>query len=158
MTTRNTERKPGYTQVCVWEGATLPLADVEEFERLMLHECGVRVQYLEQISTKPLIYDEDDDEWVSLDGERNDLFFAVYDNDVQAFSVKRLSLRIRWIEDVLFIENYQRGDYPHRVWAYQSWDPENMSDPAMMRLGNLVPSNIGAPTICHILPDLPKIV
>jgi hypothetical protein len=34
-------------------------------------------------------------------GGRNDVFFYVHDNDIDKFSVPRLSMGIRWWEDVL---------------------------------------------------------
>jgi hypothetical protein len=156
MNTENVERKTGYTQVCVWEGSTVVPHDAAMFEERMLIKLGVRVQFLEEITTKPLFFEEDGDDLVEFESEedRTDLFFAVYDHDLQAFSGQRLKFGIRWVEDVYWDFNFQRGNYPCRIECYRTWDPDEMSDSGMMGLGNLIPSNRGDyPTMCHSLPD-----
>jgi hypothetical protein len=157
MKTENVERKPGYTQVCVWEGANVGLDKVAEFEEVVLLKEGARVQYLEEITTYPLYFEDDEyDGRVSYEGDmqRTDLFFAVHDDDINTFATRRLMMGVRWIEDVYWDMNYQRGDYPCRVKEYCTWDPYNMKNDMLMTLANLVPSTMGHyPTICHVLPD-----
>lgn len=156
MNTENVKRKPGYTQVCVWEGANVDESRIEEFEAIILLGEGARVQYLEEITTKPLCFEEDGDRFLEYesDRERTDLFFAVHDDDLQAFSTRRLKLGMRWVEDVYWDCNFQRGNYPCRVERYRTWNPDAMSESGMMSIGNIFPSNPGDyPTLCHILPD-----
>lgn len=111
----NVERKDGHSQVCVWPGCVVGADDVDNFVAWIKDEFGVRVQYLEEVETLP----NDDGP-----GGRNDLFFAVHEDDVGKFAVKRLAYGIRWIEDVMSEVN--NGDkpcelYPERIGEYRTW-------------------------------------
>lgn len=112
------QRKEGFTQVCVWPGTVLGDANVAEFEQYILDEMGVRVQYLEEILTYP---DIEDGMIVDGTGGRNDLFFAVHDEDVGKFAVPRLSLGIRWFEDVVGNDGLKLYPNPDEVNKYYSW-------------------------------------
>ena len=70
----NVERRPEYSQVCVWPATIVGEAKVELFVEFMKKEFGVRVQYLEEIKTAP---DMKDGYPVEGTGNRNDLLFAV---------------------------------------------------------------------------------
>ena len=109
----NPERE--YSQVCVWPG-TLVGNDVEGFVAFMKKEFGVRVEYLEEIVTQPNTDDLGNP--VENTGGRNDLFFAVHQESIPKFAVKRLVYGIRWIEDVL--SNHSEI-YPERIFEYRSW-------------------------------------
>jgi hypothetical protein len=109
----NVTRKPGFTQVCVWPGTMVGPDTATEFESWFLSEFGTRVQYMEEIKTKP---DRPGD---TETGGRNDCFFAVHNNDIGKFAVPRLQLGIRWIEDVF--SNGHGKLYPARVAKYKSW-------------------------------------
>jgi hypothetical protein len=111
----NVERKEGYNQVCVWPGSNVGEDNIELFEKFMMDEFGVRVQYLEEIKTLPDHYGDTET------GNRNDLFFAVHDDDIERFAVPRLIAGIRWIEDVLAKCNYRYEIYPERVFEYKTW-------------------------------------
>jgi hypothetical protein len=111
---QNSIRKENYNQVCVWEGTIVGPEKIREFEKFMMEQFEVRAQYLEELKTKP-------DKGVKGTGGRNDLFFAVHDEDVDKFSVPRLGYGIRWIEDVLSKENYKIKIYPLRVNKYKIW-------------------------------------
>lgn len=110
----NIPRKEKYTQVCVWPGTLVGQDKIEEFEEHIFKELGTKVQYLEEIKTLP-------DEGVEETGDRNDLFFAVHEDDVGKFALPRLQMGIRWIEDVLDKGNYTNKIYPKRVFEYCSW-------------------------------------
>lgn len=87
-----------FQQVCVWEWTVVqPDNTPKDFEDFMLNELWTRVQYLEEVKTWPTIK-----EWkkVSWTGGRNDLLFAVHNDDIQTFALKRLNFWMRWIEDV----------------------------------------------------------
>ena len=116
--TMNVKRKPSFIQVCVWP-ATFVGNDVAGFEEFMMKEFGVRVQYLEEIATYP---DIENGEIVDDTGGRNDVFFAVHEDDIAGFAVPRLQVGIRWIEDVLSPHNYKSKIYPERVTEYCTWD------------------------------------
>ena len=82
---------------------------------------NVRVQYLEEIETLP---DRDEDGVEDPDtGGRNDLLFAVHEDDVMEFAVPRLQIGIRWIEDAVGEWNNKNGYiiYPERVKEYRIW-------------------------------------
>ena len=115
----NVERKEGFSQVCLWPGTLVGKSKIKDFEEFMLKELGVHIQYLEEIETFP-----DRDELgreVPGTGGRNDVLFAVFADDVGSFAVSRLSMGIRWIEDVLADCNYSSPIYPERVFEYKTW-------------------------------------
>ena len=116
MNTKNVKIKKGYKVVCVWPGTSLGDSTPEEFIGWLKEEFGVRAQFLETIVTGP-----DQDELGNLienTGGRKDLFFVVHGDDVGKFSVPRLTVGIRWLEDVLASINYQSKIYPARVFEY----------------------------------------
>lgn len=115
---KNVEKLEGYDQVCVWPGTYLEEKDVEKFESFFKDAFQTRVQFLEQIETFPSTDDNGND--IEGTGGRTDIFFAVHNDDVLKFAVKRLELGIRWIEDVLDPSNYQSKIYPDRVYNYCS--------------------------------------
>jgi len=120
----NVKLNDGFKQVCVWPG-TIVVQDenkkqeyIDNFVKSMEEYFKVKVQYLEEIKTRPDIQDE-----ISVDntGERNDLFFAIHNDDINKFAIPRLKAGIRWIEDVLSKENYNSPIYPSRVFKYKCW-------------------------------------
>ena len=113
----NVQLKPNFTQVCVWPATIVGKERIEEFTNYMFNILGTRVQYLEEIKTFPDLDEEFDP--VEGTGDRNDVFFAVHDEDVEKFAVPRLNYGIRWIEDVY--GNDQGYMYPARVEQYKSW-------------------------------------
>lgn len=120
---KNVERYTNFTQVCVWQGTTVGREDkVEqaEFEKWFLDEFDTRIQYLEEIETFPDLDDKGNP--IEGTGKRNDIFFAVHEHDVGKFSVPRLKIEIRWIEDVLAKCNYHQKIYPERVYQYKCWE------------------------------------
>ena len=105
-----------FKQVCVWPGTIVGAENVQDFEKFILDEFDVRVQYLEEVYTAP---DLKDGYPVKGTGGRCDVFFAVHNEDVMKFAVPRLSIGIRWVEDVY--GNDGGHLYPKRIAAYQSW-------------------------------------
>ena len=118
MEEKNIERKENYSQVCVWPGTLLNENEIPEFEKWILDQFGTRVQFLETIVTKP---DKENGKAVEGTGGRHDVFFAVHKDDINKFAVPRLSVGIRWIEDVLDKNNYRCKIYPQRVNEYKNW-------------------------------------
>lgn len=123
----NIERKEGYKQVLVIEGVYLEGDhQIPEFEGIIKESLGLEhsPQYLETITTWPDKDREGKD--VPGTGDRSDIFFAVHEEDVTpSMSVKRLQLKMRWVEDVLSDANNPGGHiiYPPRVRHYMTWDP-----------------------------------
>lgn len=116
---KNVPLNDGFKQVCVWPGCSLGTEmTVPQFVELMQEKFGVRVQYLEEILTKP-----DTVRGVKVEGTggRSDLFFAVHSEDVGKFAVPRLMAGIRWIEDALARGNGGARLYPPRVKEYKCW-------------------------------------
>jgi hypothetical protein len=83
-----------FNQLCVWEGTLVGKEEIKSFEKFFKNEMNVRVKYMEEIETLPTP-DEPNT------GGRNDVFFYVHDEDIPKFAIPRLSLGIRWWEDVL---------------------------------------------------------
>ena len=114
-----------FSQVCVWPGTVIGNDKIKEFVKFMKDEFGVRVKYLEEISTLP---DVKDGETVKGTGGRNDIFFSVHNDDISKFAVPRLRAGIRWIEDVLasvnggLTEDGKPTIYPERVLEYKTWE------------------------------------
>jgi len=111
---KNIERPEEFSQVCVWQG-TLIEGKVDEFVAFMKDELNARVIYLEEIATLP---------GDGGPGGRNDVFFAVHNEDIGAFATERLAYGIRWIEDALSFANGEML-YPERVYAYRTRDSES---------------------------------
>ena len=111
----NISKKEHFNQVCVWPACIVGKEKVDEFVILMQQEFNVRIQYLEEILTLPGFGGE---------GGRNDVFFAIHDEDIVQFAINRLQFGIRWIEDVLSPANYHDSIYPERVFGYKSWESE----------------------------------
>jgi len=127
--------KDGFSQVCVWPSCIVINSKVgdkskeeriNEFEKFMFGQFKVRVQYLEEIKTKP---DHNGDMIIEETGNRNDLFFAVHNEDIGRFAVPRLAVGIRWIEDTLATDNYKCHIYPDRVFKYVTWNEEHIRFP-----------------------------
>lgn len=132
----NIKLNDGFSQVCVWQACIVVNDEdtnksdqekIEAFEQLMLHHFKTRVQYLEEIETGPDI--DSQGNIVEGTGGRNDLFFAVHHEDIGKFAVPRLAVGIRWIEDVLAIQNYRQRIYPNRIFKYVTWHKEAINFP-----------------------------
>lgn len=115
----NIERDAKFSQVCVWPGTLVGKKETNNFVEFIKENSGVRVQYLEEIVTFPNLDEYENP--VKDTGGRNDLFFAVHQDDIAHFALPRLALGIRWIEDVLAECNYSSPIYPERVFEYRSW-------------------------------------
>ena len=113
----NVKLNPNFTQVCVWPGTLVGTDKQAEFEQWVQETFNVRVQYLEEVATAP---DMRNGFPVEGTGGRNDLFFAVHDEDVMRFAVPRLQFGMRWLEDMY--GNGHGALYPERVAEYQCWD------------------------------------
>jgi hypothetical protein len=83
-----------YNQLCVWEGTLVGEDLINDFEKFFNEEMGVRVKFSEEVKTLPTPYEEGT-------GGRNDVFFYIHDEDVMKFAVPRMTMGIRWWEDVL---------------------------------------------------------
>lgn len=111
----NVKLKEGFSQVCVWPGTVMDDSRSEEFEQWFLDNVEVRVQYLETILTNP---DKDKQGLpVPETGGRQDVFFAIHNDDLMKFVLPKLQLGARWLEDVY--GNKQGYLYPRRVALYQ---------------------------------------
>ena len=113
----NTTLNEGFKQVCVWPATIVGQTKIEDFEACMRDTFNTRVQYLEEVLTAP---DFSNGFPIEGTGDRNDVFFAVHNDDVMRFSIVRLSYGIRWIEDVY--SNEQDAIYPERIQGYKCWD------------------------------------
>lgn len=121
MNTENVKLNENFTQVCVWPGTVVGAEKLVEFIDGMFEYFNTRVQYLEEIKTNPDL--DTFGNKVEDTGGRNDLFFAVHQDDVLKFATpRRLSVGIRWVEDVMSESNQSSHLYPKRVKDYCSWE------------------------------------
>ena len=95
-----------YNQLCVWPATVVGKDDVKDLEDFFKKEMDVRIKYKTEVLTNPDL-DGNGNE-VPDTGGRNDLFFYVHDDDIGKFAVPRLSMGIRWYEDVV---SYNDGAY-----------------------------------------------
>ena len=114
------ERKENFKQVCIWPACEVGDDEIKKFEEFMEENFKVRVQYLEEVRTNPDL--DQNGNAVEGTGNRNDLFFAVHNDDVGKFAVPRLQYGIRWIEDALDPSNSTSYLYPERVNEYKCWE------------------------------------
>jgi hypothetical protein len=93
-----------YIQLCVWPATILGDYTPAQFELYMKEEFGVRVKFEEEVIT------EADSEG---EGGRHDLFFYVHSDDIGKFAIPRMSVGIRWWEDV--VANNSHKIYPKNI-------------------------------------------
>ena len=93
-----------YNQLCVWPGVVVGEDQIKDFED-HFKDLGFRVKYSEEVKTKP---DAIHGEPVEGTGGRNDLLFYIHEDDIGKFAVPRLSMGIRWWEDVV---SYNDGSH-----------------------------------------------
>jgi hypothetical protein len=109
-------KNENFIQVCQWANTLVGESEKDKFEAWMQEQFDTRVQYLEEYTTNPTPDEEDT-------GGRNDVIFAVHSDDVTKFAIPRLSMGIRWIEDVL--DNAKANDelpiYPKHLKDYRTW-------------------------------------
>jgi hypothetical protein len=116
----NVERKPGFSQVVIWPGCILEKKDVPHFElSFLLSDLGTRAQYLETIVTRPDL--DSRGQPIPGTGGRSDVFFAVHDEDIGRFAIRRIPYGMRWIEDAISRANGGNTLYPARVEQYATW-------------------------------------
>ena len=113
----NTPLNENFHQVCVWPATIVGEDNIKNFEAFFYEEVGVRIQFLEEVTTSPDIRDG-----MIIDGTggRVDVLFAVHDDDVPKFAIERFTFGIRFIEDVLM--NGGGSIWPIRVRDYWCWD------------------------------------
>jgi len=98
------ESKP-YSQVCVWEGITVPDNEIKEFENHFKNEYGVRIKFIEV--------------WFKKSIGVAYCLFKIHEDDISKFATIRFSIgRIRWIEDV--IDN-NKSLFPKRIKDMRTW-------------------------------------
>lgn len=114
----NVKRPEEYKQVCVWEGTVLGDGSVDDLVNFMKEVLKTRIFFLEEIKTNPDKMSGGSPKEGT--GGRNDLFFAVHEEDIGVFAVPRLKYEIRWLEDVLNNESHF-SIYPERVIDYRTW-------------------------------------
>lgn len=88
-----------FTQLCVWQGVVLGDSSTKEFEDFFMEDFGTRIKYETEISTLPDLDSKGNP--IPNTGNRNDVFFYVHTDDIMKFAVPRLSIGIRWWEDVI---------------------------------------------------------
>ena len=87
--------KGKFNQLCVLEGTTMPEGGAKELETFFKDEFGVKVKFETEVKTLP------NEPGCTFTGGRNDIFFYIADDDISKFAIPRLSMGIRWWEDVL---------------------------------------------------------
>ena len=103
----------GFDLVCVWPATLVGKEKISEFEDWFKNEFGIECQYLEEVETLPDL--DENGNIVEETGGRNDVFFAIKNDDVPKFAVKRFMYGIRWAEDAL---PQNKEIYPPHVLEY----------------------------------------
>ena len=88
-----------FTQLCVWQGIILESDEIKQFEDFFIDKFDTRIKYENQTRTFPDLDSKGNN--VPNTGNRNDVFFYVHADDIPKFAVPRLSIGIRWWEDVV---------------------------------------------------------
>lgn len=88
-----------FKQLCVWPGTVLGDSSTSDLENFFLEDMGVRVKYHTEVKTLPDL--NEDGSPIENTGDRNDLFFFIHEEDITKFAIPRLSMGIRWWEDVI---------------------------------------------------------
>ena len=88
--------KKEFNQLCVLQGCLMPEGGAKELESFFKDEMGVTVKFETEVKTLP-----DPGDLGMKTGGRNDVFFYIADDDIMKFAVPRLSMGIKWWEDVL---------------------------------------------------------
>jgi len=84
-----------YNQLVVWVGVILKEAEYPSFIEQMKEEIGTRIEVRESFTTDPTPNMPDT-------GGRYDLIFAVHEDDISSFAIKRLQIGgMSWWEDYL---------------------------------------------------------
>lgn len=122
----NIKLKEGFKQVCIWPGMSMGDSEPVELEKMILEKFDVKIQYLEEIKTLP---DTKDGKKVKDSGGRSDIFFAVHSDSVGKFTMPKLQIGVRWIEDVLAKCNYRCHIYPDYVYKYVTWNFDDIEFP-----------------------------
>lgn len=107
-----------YTQLCVWQGIIVGEGERINFEVFFEKEMGVRVKYLCEVKTNPDL--DENGNIVPETGRRNDVMFYVHNDDIGKFAVPRLSIGIRWWEDVI---KYNDGSHLYSKEFIQEHPP-----------------------------------
>ena len=87
--------KKEFNQLCVLQGCLMPEGGAKELESFFKDEFEVKVKFETEVKTLP------DKPGCTETGGRNDIFFYIADDDIGKFAVPRLSMGIRWYDDVL---------------------------------------------------------
>jgi hypothetical protein len=114
-----------FTQVAVWHGVIIGPENIVDFVKFCADAfAGTRVQYLREVETGP---DRDDfGRAVEGTGGRNDVLFAVHEDDIGKFAVPRFHYGMRWLDDVY---GNGHGDlYPADVRDLLCWDSAPTGD------------------------------
>jgi len=89
-------------QVCVMHGLIIKDNDVKKFEK-EFEDMGFGITFLECVKTNPDV--DESGEPIAGTGGRSDVLFKIEDKDINKFAIPRLSMGIRWWEDVVKYNN-----------------------------------------------------
>ncbi len=81
-----------YSQVCIWPAVVVKPKEVPAVVKFFKDDYGVRMKFLETVVTLA---------GQGGEGGRSDIFLAIHEDDIPKFAVPRLTIGIRWWEDVL---------------------------------------------------------
>ena len=98
-----------FNQLCVWDATIVGKDNIAQLTEFFKKELGVRIKYKCEIKTNPDLDNEGNP--IPNTGNRNDLFFYIHDEDIMKFAVPRLSMGIRWWEDVIKYNDNSRHLY-----------------------------------------------
>lgn len=98
------EKENKFVQLCVWPGTVLGDSTPDELVQFFKDELNTRIKFDCEVETLPDL--DSSGNPVPDTGGRKDLFFYAHSDDLEHFSIPRLSMGIRWWEDVI---SYNEG-------------------------------------------------
>ena len=102
----NTNNETKFEQVCVWPFTLCPPKDAPSFEQFFADKFGVRVRYIGENK---------------VNNKQTDTLFYIASEDIGKFAVPRMSIGIRWLEDVKDNVEANGGLYPFPEGVKRCW-------------------------------------
>ena len=102
----NNITEPKFEQVCIWPFTLCPSEDAASFEAFIADKFGCRAKYIGENK---------------VSDKQTDLLFYIASEDIGKFAVPRLSIGIRWLEDVIDNEVARGGSYPLPQGVKRTW-------------------------------------
>lgn len=102
----NTNNETKFEQVCVWPFTLCKPDEAEGFTAFFADKFGVKVKFIGENR---------------VNGNQTDVLFYIASEDIGKFAVPRMSIGIRWLEDVMDNAEANGGMYPCPEGVKRCW-------------------------------------